>query len=242
MEKAYKLLAFQESISNKRAKELVDRGLVYIGNEKVEIARAEVSKDTKFRILRVDEVEIIYQDSSIIVINKPPFIDSYEIEKAIGNAKLLHRLDRETSGVLMLSRDKNFTKRVIDEFRKERVKKSYIALVDGIIAEEIEIDLPIYTVKRGGRAYSKIDKKRGKRAYTKVYPDTVQGKKSLIRVEITTGRTHQIRVHLSHIRHPIVGDRMYGSYTKAHRVLLHSHKVKIFDKEFVAEEPRDVKL
>ncbi len=128
------------------------------------------------------------------------------LNKAIGNVKLLHRLDKETSGVLMLSRDKNFTKRVIDEFRKERVKKSYIALVDGIVAEEIEIDLPIYTVKRGGRAYSRVDKKRGKRAYTKVYPDTVQGKKSLIKVEITTGRTHQIRVHLSHIGHPIIGD------------------------------------
>ncbi len=242
MEKAYKLLAKEREISNKRAKELIDRGLVYIGDKKVKIARAEVSEDTKFRVEMPDDIEIIYQDENLIAINKPAFIDSYDIEKAIDGAKLLHRLDKETSGILLLSKDEEFTKKAIWEFKKERVKKLYVAWVEGVVVDEVEIDLPIFTIKKErGRAISRVDKKRGKRAFSKVYPDIVQGKKSRVNVEITTGRTHQIRVHLSYIGNPVVGDEFYGSVTRSKRVLLHSHKIEIFGMEFEAKLPKDIK-
>jgi 23S rRNA pseudouridine1911/1915/1917 synthase len=240
MGKAYKLLAIQESISNRRAKSLIDRGLVYIGDKKVKVARAEVGDETKFNIREIDRVKIIYQNDRLVVVDKPPFLESYEIEGAIEGATLIHRLDRETSGLLLLSLDEKFTKKVIKEFREQRVKKSYVAWVDGIVAEEIDVDLPIFTVKRGGKAISKVDMKRGKNATTKIFPDTIQGKKSRIEIEIYTGRTHQIRVHLSHIGHPIVGDELYGSRTKAPRVLLHSEKIEIFGEEFIAERPKDI--
>jgi 23S rRNA pseudouridine1911/1915/1917 synthase len=240
MEKAYKILARQKEISNKKAKELIDRGLVYIGDKKVKIARAEVDEDTHFRVEIPDDIEIIYQDESLIVINKPPFVDSYEIEKAIDGAKLLHRLDKETSGVMLLARDEYFFEKAIEEFKKRRVKKSYVAWVEGIVAEEFEIDLPILTIK-GNRAISKIDKKRGKPAFTKVFPDIIQGKKSRVNVQITTGRTHQIRLHLSAVGHPIVGDEFYGSRTKAKRVLLHSHKIELLGNLFEAPLPKDIR-
>lgn len=240
MDKAYKVLARQKGISNKKAKELIDKGVVYIGDKKVKIARAEVKEDTKFRVEIPEEIKIIYQDQDLIAINKPPFVDSYEIENAIEGAKLLHRLDRQTSGVLLLARNEKFFKKAIDEFKQRKVKKIYIAWVEGIISEEIEIDLPILTIKRGGKAISKIDKKKGKKAYTKIVPDLIQGKKSRVIVEIKTGRTHQIRVHLAYLGHPIVGDELYGSKTNAKRILLHSHKIEILGKKFEAKLPKDI--
>ncbi len=70
MEKAYKLLAKERGISNKKAKELIDRGIVYIGDKKVKIARADVSEDTKFRVEIPEEIKIIYQDNQLIAVDK----------------------------------------------------------------------------------------------------------------------------------------------------------------------------
>jgi len=85
-----------------------------------------------------------------------------------------------------------------------------------------------------------IDRLRGKKAHTIVMPEEVQGKKSKVKIEITTGRTHQIRLHLSHMGYPIVGDEQYGSRTQSKRVLLHSAKIQILSYTFVAKEPKDI--
>jgi 23S rRNA pseudouridine1911/1915/1917 synthase len=239
MEKAYKLLAAQEGISNKKAKELIDRGLVYVGDQKVRIARAEMPEETKFRIEEPADVKIIYQDEEVVAVNKPAFIDSYEIEEAIEGAKLLHRLDRDTSGVLLLARDEAFAKKAIEAFRQRKVHKEYVAWVEGVVVEPFEIDLPIHTIRKG-KAFSKIDKKLGKPALTKVWPDEVQGKKSKVRIEIETGRTHQIRVHLAHAGHPVVGDEQYGSPTRARRPLLHAKRITLLGRSYEAPEPRDI--
>ncbi|MBN2768547.1 MAG: RluA family pseudouridine synthase [Campylobacterales bacterium] len=240
MEKAYKLLAIQEDISNNKAKELIDKGIVYVGDKKVKIARALLEDDTKFRIEMPRDIAIIYQDEFVVAVDKPAFIDSYDIEDAIEGAELLHRLDRETSGVLVLSRDASWAKKAIECFKRREVTKKYIAWVEGLVYEEEEIDAPIATHKKGGSAFSQVDIKNGKKALTKIKPIEIQGKKSKIEIEIDTGRTHQIRTHLSYIGHPIVGDERYGSKTKAKRVLLHSKYLKIFDYEFEANEPDDI--
>ena len=239
MEKAYKLLAEQEGISNKKAKELIDRGLVYVGDQKVRIARAEMPEETRFRIEEPADVRILYQDEQVVAVDKPAFIDSYEIEEAIEGAQLLHRLDRETSGVLLLARDEAFAKKAIEAFRQRKVHKEYVAWVEGVVVEPLEIDLPIHTIKKG-KAISRIDKKRGKPALTRVWPDEVQGKKSKVRIEIETGRTHQIRVHLAHAGHPIVGDELYGSPTRAKRPLLHAKKITLLGRSYEAPEPKDI--
>ncbi len=240
MEKAYKLLAQQEEISNKRAKELIDRGLVYVGDQKVKIARAELPDETRFRIEYPAEVEILHQDSDLVVVNKPAFIDSYEIEEAIEGARLLHRLDRDTSGVLLLARNEAFAKKAIEAFRQRKVGKEYVAWVEGVVVEPLEIDLPIHTIRKG-KAFSKIDRKLGKPALTRVFPDEIQGKKSKVRVTIDTGRTHQIRVHLAHVGHPIVGDEQYGSPTRAKRTLLHAKKITLLGRSYEAPEPADIR-
>jgi len=215
-DKAYKVLAQQKGLSNNKAKELIDRGLVYVGDKKVKIARAEISEDTKFRIEYPEDIEILYEDEDIVAVNKPAQVDS-----------------------LLLGRNESFIEKAINEFKNRRVKKEYVAWVEGVVYEPIEIDEPIHTVKKG-KAFSLIDPIRGKKAHTLVKPEEVQGKKSKVYIEITTGRTHQIRVHLAHVGHPIVGDEQYGSRTQSKRILLHSAKMQIFDYIFEAKEPKDI--
>jgi len=238
-DKAYKLLAQNLNISGKRAKELIDRGLVYVGDKKLKIARALMLEDTKFRVEMPSKIDKIYEDNDILVVNKPAFLDVYEIEASFQEAQLIHRLDRETSGVLLLAKSEDFLKKAVETFRNRRVKKFYTAWVEGVIYEEIVIDLPIHTIK-GSKSISKVNKKIGKEAITIVKPNEIQGKKSKVDIEIKTGRTHQIRLHLSHIGHPVVGDEQYGSPTKAKRVLLHASKIELFNKTYQAPEPKDI--
>ncbi len=236
-DKAYKVLAVQLGISNKKAKELIDRGLVYVGDRKVEIARGEIDTKTKFRVKQVERPEVLLEDEYLLAVNKPAHITSEEIAKDSGY-KLLHRLDKETSGVLLLVKDEEFRKKAIEEFRAERVYKEYRAWVEGIVAEPFEIDYPILTIKRGGKAFSRLSRSKGKPAKTMVEPLEVHGKKTKIKAVITTGRTHQIRVHLARAGHPILGDSLYGGKSWS-RLMLHAKRIKLLDYDIEAPEPKD---
>ncbi|WP_457749643.1 pseudouridine synthase family protein [Sulfurimonas sp.] len=235
-EKAYKLLAQQEGISNSNAKSMIDRGLVYVGNKKVMIARGEIDERTVFRVQKVERVKPIFENDDIIVVDKPAHVNSDEIERQFKPAVLLHRLDRETSGVLMLVKNEDFRQRAIKEFRDDKVYKEYIAWVEGIMTEPIEVDKAITTQKKNNKAYSNVSPK-GKPARTEFFPDIVSAKKTKVKCIIHNGRTHQIRVHARYIDHPIVGDEQYGG-RRAKRVMLHAHKVRLLGMEFVAKEPK----
>ena len=99
------------------------------------------------------------------------------------------------------------------------------------------IDMPLKTIKTKSGAYSKIDK-FGQPAITEIEPLKAFKSKSEVKAIIHTGKTHQIRAHLSYVNHPILGDEKYGG-KPAKRVMLHHHKFRIFDYEFVAEVPKD---
>ncbi len=234
-EKAYKILAIQEGISNSQAKSMIDRGLVYVGNKKVVIARGELDSKTVFRVQKIEKVKPIFENNDLIVIDKPAFINSDEIERQFKGARLLHRLDRETSGVLMLVKNEEFREKAIKEFKQDKVYKEYIAWVEGIVTEPMDIDRPIITQKRNNRAYSKVSSK-GKPARTEIVPDIVSARKTKIKCVIHNGRTHQIRTHLRYIDHSIIGDEQYGG-RRAKRVMLHAFKVKLLGMEFIAPEP-----
>lgn len=234
-EKAYKVLALQENLSNSEAKSLIDRGLVYVNNSKVMIARGEIDTNTKFNIQKIEKVDVLFENDDILVVDKPAFVNSDELERRFKGVKLLHRLDRETSGVLMLVKNEEFRAKAIEEFKKDRVYKEYIAWVDGIITEDIDIEKPIITEKRGNKAYSKTAKK-GKPARTEVFVESVSGKKTRLRCIIHNGRTHQIRVHLKSEDMPIIGDEQYGG-RRYKRVMLHAAKVQLLGFTFEAKEP-----
>jgi len=235
-EKAYKLLAIQERISNSQAKSMIDRGLVYVGNKKVMIARGEIDDQTVFKVTKIEKAKPIFENDDIIVIDKPAYVNSDEIERQFKPAVLLHRLDRETSGVLMLVKNEEFRQKAIKEFAQDKVYKEYIAWVEGIMTEPIEVDKGIITQKKNNKAFSNVSPK-GKPARTEFFPDIVSAKKTKVKVIIHNGRTHQIRVHARYIDHPIIGDEQYGG-RRAKRVMLHAYKVRLLGMEFVAKEPK----
>jgi len=234
--KAYKLLAEQEGISNSEAKSLIDRGLVYVGNNKVMIARGEISAKTVFIVQKVEKARPIFENEDLIVIDKPAFVNSDEIERQFKGSQLLHRLDRETSGVLMLVKNEEFRLKAIQEFKKDNVYKEYVAWVEGLISEPFVIDQPLITEKKGNKAYTKVAK-NGKPAITEVTPLEVSGKKTKVQLVIHHGRTHQIRAHMKYAQHPIIGDESYGG-RQSKRVMLHAKKVTLLGRTFEAPEPK----
>ncbi|MDR1912691.1 MAG: RluA family pseudouridine synthase [Helicobacteraceae bacterium] len=233
-EKAYKLLALQEAIGNGEAKRLIDDGYVYANGKRLTIARAEVSAETVFKVERPKPIATLYEDKEIKAIDKPRGAESYAIEKRLG-LKLIHRLDKETSGVLCLAKTDDFLQKAIDAFRRREAIKRYLAVVEGVIAEERTIDLPVFTYK-GAKARSVIDEKRGKSALSVIKPLQVEGKRTLLEVTIVTGRSHQIRVHLSHIGSPILGDLNYGGKPYK-RLMLHAAYIAILGREIAAKRP-----
>ena len=235
-EKAYKLVAIQEKISNRLAKDLIDRGLVFSKGKKIMVARGEIDVDSKFRVERPAKIKVIFEDSKIIAVDKPSALTSDEVEKRF-DAKLLHRLDKGTSGVVLLVKDEEFQKKAIEEFRYRRVEKEYLAVVSGKVIEPFSITEPILTIKKGNSFFSKISK-HGKEAITHVEPMMVEGKKSKIRVLIETGRTHQIRVHLRSKGFSIIGDSLYGG-KEYKRLMLHAKRISLLGYEFESEEPKE---
>jgi RluA family pseudouridine synthase len=162
---------------------------------------------------------IIYEDEDVIVINKPPFISSLDERSGTGLsiikhartyeplASLCHRLDKETSGALIISRNENAYKFVSAQFMNRQVEKIYHAVAEGVQELEHEVYLPISAVAGKG----KIDKRGGKAALT--YVKTIKKFKhyTLLECRPVTGRFHQIRVHLKALNSPIAGDVLYGA-------------------------------
>ncbi|MGL2352209.1 RluA family pseudouridine synthase [Helicobacter pylori] len=239
MEKAYKLLSVQENISHKKAKALIDSGLVSIGGKKLMVARKELPQNTRFNVQKIEKPSVIFEDENILALFKPPFIESYDLVSFFKGWALLHRLDKETSGVILLVKENSeFHLKAKKAFKERAVKKEYLAIVQGIIEEEREINAPILTIKTT-KAFSKISKK-GQEAVTIITPLKIINKKTLLKVGIKTGRTHQIRVHLKHINHPIIGDTLYNNESgSAKRLMLHAHKIALLGYEFEAIAPKE---
>ncbi|GAA9699222.1 RNA pseudouridine synthase [Helicobacter pylori] len=242
MEKAYKILSVQENISHKKAKALIDLGLVSIGGKKLMVARKELPKNTRFSVQKVEKPSVIFEDENVLALFKPPFIESYDLVSFFKDWTLLHRLDKETSGVVLLVKENSeFHLKAKKAFKNRVVKKEYLALTQGIIEEEREINAPILTIKTT-KAFSKISKK-GQEAVTIITPLKIINKKTLLKAEIKTGRTHQIRVHLKHINHPIIGDTLYNDEPgSAKRLMLHAHKIALLGYEFEAIAPKEFEI
>jgi 23S rRNA pseudouridine1911/1915/1917 synthase len=174
-------------------------------------------------------IEVLYEDESLLFLNKPADIvvqRGYDPDEPVlldlaiahaGHLFLMQRLDRGTSGVMFFSKSADINARLTRHFETRQIRKRYVALCEGELGESQTIDAPlarIGPISFGVRGH-------GKRAITAIAPlrPTING--SLVSVVLQTGRTHQIRVHLAAIGHPIVGDWLYGKRNAA-RPMLHA--------------------
>jgi 23S rRNA pseudouridine955/2504/2580 synthase/23S rRNA pseudouridine1911/1915/1917 synthase len=235
-DKAYKVLAAQRGISNNEAKRLIDNARVFFEGKRLAIARMEIDRAAVLKVVDQKEPAKIHEDDDLLVIDKPAGAECYELEKKFG-FKLIHRLDKPTSGVLLLAKNETFSEAAIGEFRKKRVKKKYLAVVDAIVAEDRRIDLPVFTQK-GSKAKSEVNQKRGLAAISVIKPLRIEGRRTMLEVSIETGRTHQIRVHLSYIGLPILGDESYGGKSYK-RLMLHASSIALLNREFTAQTPTE---
>ncbi|RAX56854.1 hypothetical protein CCZ01_08170 [Helicobacter monodelphidis] len=220
---------------------MIDSGIVYVGHRRLRVARALLDTKTHFRIEKIAKPSVLYKQDSLLILDKPCLMTSEELLRFYPDYQLLNRLDKETSGVILLGLkdDEELQKKTIHAFKKQEVYKEYLAIVNGLINDEMQIDKPILTQKNS-KAKSTIHQK-GKPALTHITPLEYENKKTLLKVVIKTGRTHQIRAHLASIGYPILGDMQYGG-KEAKRIFLHSHKINLFNIQITAQKPSDFKL
>lgn len=230
-EKAYKLLALQRNISTNKAKDLIDSGRVSIKGKRLLIARTLLPLNTKFEVLATPCV-VIFEDDDILALDKSVGIESYSLLKTYPHYKLINRLDKDTSGVILLAKNEKMRQKAIQAFKQKEVEKMYFALIEGKVYEEINIEKKISTQK-DSKAKSYVDNE-GLHAQSIVTPLQTFTHTTLVSVQIPTGRTHQIRIHLKSIKHPIIGDIIYNktSLIKAKRLMLHCQKTSLLGYTF----------
>ena len=184
---------------------------------------------------------VLYEDENLVVASKPHGIPaaptplgesgtlSHELSRTLGdNLVVVHRIDADTSGLIVFARHRRAARLLTEAFQQHRVRKFYLAVVQGQ-PREGDIRLPICRAGGGLRRVCPD----GDHALTRVISvrplDGSHTGHSLAVLELVTGRTHQIRVHMSHLGHPVVGDRLYG--TAGHRLMLHAWHMKLEDRK-----------
>lgn len=201
--------------------------------------------------------DIVYENHELLIYNKPSGYasDSVEIQKSFPEWDLLHRLDRETSGLLMFTKGAEFRKSMVNAFKMHAIEKVYLAIVDGIPRQSsgiIENYLGKLHEYEGQTIWGSVPARKGLLAITHWELQQKGKEASLLRCYPKTGRTHQIRVHLSEMGHPILGDKQYGrsihSSYPATRCLLHAYELSFIHPtsqqkmRFQARLPEDFKL
>ncbi len=211
------------------------------------------------------ELPVIYEDDDVIVINKPtgvlthskgilnlePTVASFLTRKLTGTdewrqtnrAGIVHRLDRVTSGVIICAKNEKAAQHLQREFANRHAQKTYLAKISGRLPEdEGMIDVPIERNPKKPATFRAG--MNGKAAQTKFKVMQADDNHSLVELYPVTGRTHQLRVHLTYLKKPIVGDELYGT-EPADRLYLHAWKLKLTlpsgeTKQFEAPLPQEL--
>ena len=219
-----------------------------INKDNIEIT-IPINKKNKLQKSKIS-LEIIHEQSNLVIINKPKGIVVHpskghsnntvvnalmgmkiEFESNMGETKpwLIHRLDKDTSGLLIVAKNKKEYEYLIELQKERKIKKYYLAVVSGIPDKKYAtIDAPISRNKSHRKKMS--INTSGRKSLTTYKVLKSNSKMSLIELELHTGRTHQIRVHMQAIGHPIIGDKLYGKKsTLIDRQLLHAYKLEFKD-------------
>lgn len=195
-----------------------------------EIIKIDLAKDESQDIAPEKmDIDIVYEDEDILVVNKKPFMvvhptKSYQsgtLANGVINyfmesgqnciVRLVSRLDMNTSGLIIIAKNQFSHGMLSKEMSENKVEKRYLAIVHGIMDEKQgTIDLPIYRPEEIEYGTKRIIDERGQRSITHYKVIEEFKNSSLVECKLETGRTHQIRVHLSSLGHPIYGDTLYG--------------------------------
>lgn len=200
-------------------------------------------------------LDILYEDDSLLVVNKPSGLLSVpgrgehkqdclmsRVQEKYPEAMNVHRLDMDTSGVMVLARNSQIQRQLSLLFQERELRKRYITVVDGRVATASGmIDLPLIC-DWPNRPRQIVDHKQGKPSKTlyKVLWRNIEENTTRLELEPVTGRSHQLRVHMQSLGHPILGDKLYAddeAQAKSARLLLHALSL-IFDHPVTAEPMR----
>ncbi len=216
-------------ISRRKARELLSQHRVLVNERPVSVASREVEPNDRIAMVDAEtELPAIQTTDAWIAVDKPAGLavqpDRERARRSVEELLrvqlkrhntphelyVVHRLDTGTSGVVLFARTQPAAASLSRLFAEGEMRKTYIALVEGTIPDAITIETPI----------------RDKSAITHVRPIRRSEHGTLVEIEIETGRTHQIRIHLSSIGHPVAGDRRYGSTINMPRLMLHAWKLE----------------
>lgn len=201
-------------------------------------------------------IDIIFEDDDLIVINKPTgmvvhpapghhsgtlvnallyhFKDLSDINGQV-RPGIVHRIDKDTSGLLVVAKNNETHRKLAAELQEHEIKRTYLAWVEGRMENDItHINVPIGRDTKH-RQRMAVTTENSKHAITHVYVEKIYDKVSLVRCELETGRTHQIRVHLAYIKHPVLNDHLYGKGKDNFGQYLHAFKLEF-------RHPRNGKL
>ena len=241
---------FDTTISRNLWQKYIKAGYVSVNNKVVTTPKFEVDETDEIA-LNLPEKEqmdvdlpILYEDDDVIVVNKPSGLlthakgglsDETTVAEIIrpktsfatdtDRPGIVHRLDRDTSGLLIIAKNPESAAHLQRQFAERTAKKTYIAITDGKPKlNAAKIDLPIGRNPSAPSTF-RVDP-NGKPAQTTYHVLAENDAQSLIELKPTTGRTHQLRVHLTHLNAPILGDRVYGKSSDC-RMMLHAQKLEI---------------
>lgn len=227
-----------KSYNRSTLQKFIENGFVTVDGELVKKANARFPRGVKLD-LKVPEImkhadakpEIIYEDDNVLVVNKPAGLLSeakgeYCPEKTLADfGYIAHRLDRDTSGVMILAKTEEVQKFLKKQFQDRKVHKTYFAVISGRPKlDAARIDLPLMRDMKRPTTF-RVDP-NGKAAETYYRVVKTDEQHALVELKPTTGRTHQLRVHMKYLGHPILGDPVYGD-EKAERLYLHAGELEI---------------
>lgn len=220
-------------VSRRKARELLAQHRVLLNERPVSVASREVGPSDRISLIQEElEVAVLKSTSEWLAANKATGIavqpDRERVRRSLHELLLsqlkrsgqphslyvIHRIDTGTSGVVLFARSQAAAARLSARFAAGEIRKTYLALVEGWLESERIIETPI----RDRSARSVVRPRQRTPEQT--------GEQTLVEVEIQTGRTHQIRIHLASIGHPIIGDRRYGSTVNAPRLMLHAWRLE----------------
>ena len=205
-------------------------------------------------------IPVIFEDAKVIVINKPSgmvvhpfdfsseetvldFLQAHAPEifsihnqitlqdgRVIPRGGVVHKLDRETSGVMVIAKTQELFSELKAQFSLHTVEKAYVAVIEGIVKDmSFVIDAPLGRGKKDYKQSTNPVNPRGelREAITQVDVLSYLGENTFVQLTPRTGRTHQLRAHMSSIGHPIVGDIAYGSKAVDSRIMLHAQSIRL---------------